>query len=74
MLHAQSKELRQTKALNEKSPLTFHFTVSELVSARFQDALTRNRPEAVQDTRNIPLREGYDAIATWLLKVTFTSS
>lgn len=44
-------------------------TIPEVVTARFEVALGKNRPEAVRDIMDIPLKEGFDAVVYCFTKV-----
>lgn len=49
-------------------------TIPELVTARFEAALGKNRPEAVRDVKDIPLKEGFDAVVYCFTKVHSSQS
>lgn len=46
--------------------------IPEVVTARFEVALSKNRPESVRDIMDIPLKEGFDAVVYCFTKVHST--
>lgn len=63
------EEIRQLTAAIHQNPSEHSITIPERVIARFEDALKRDRPTAVHDVTNIPLKEGFDAVVYCLTKV-----
>ena len=47
----------------------YSITIPQIVTARFEVALGKNRPESVQDIKDIPLKEGFDAVVYSFTKV-----
>ena len=51
------------------NPSDHSITIPEVVIARFEVALGKDRPEAVRDVMDIPLKEGFDAVVYSFTKV-----
>lgn len=52
------------------TPTDYAITIPQVVTARFEVALGKNRPESVRNIMDIPLKEGFDAVVYSFTKVS----
>lgn len=63
------EDIRQLTAAVHRGPSDHSITIPEVITARFEVALGKNRPEGVRDIMDIPLKEGFDAVVYCFTKV-----
>jgi hypothetical protein len=66
------EEIRKLAAAIHNNPSGYSIAIPALIAARFQDAILKDPPEAVQDITHLPLKEGFDALVYCFTKVNHT--